>query len=61
MNAGWVPALYGPSLLNTVYNLFSGCHSRIQNVTDKVGDGLEKDRDKLNYLVCFAGKQIQRL
>ncbi len=48
-------------LLNTVYNLFSGCHSRIQNVTDKVGDGLEKDRDKLNYLVCFAGKQIQRL
>lgn len=55
-------------LLNTVYNLFSGssfffslCHSRMQNVTDKVGDGLEEDRDKLKHLVCFAGKQIQCL
>ncbi len=55
-------------LLNTVYNLFSGssfffnlCHSRMQNATDKVGDVMEKDRDKLNYHVCFAGKQIQRL
>lgn len=33
----------------------------MQNATDKVGDVMEKDRDKMNYHVCFAGKQIQRL
>lgn len=64
MNAGWIRTIVWSVfrlIRCIIYSLDHLCHSRMRNATDKVGDVTEKDSDKLNYPVCFAGKRIQRL